>query len=383
MLTTIRLFLWLSLSLLTITASADSTQMAPITVTPGSVISYNGHFVVAPSATNLVLDTGNGGYILFRTVNPTGNINSYTDLGNFNSNGTFSVGSNFNVKSDGTVTTNSNIKATNGTVTASYSSILGSPSSQIGGNLIINGGSWTYLTPGQVGHNNGCWNTGCGDWNSNNNNNFNYSLKTTYGIWSQQGFIVYSSDARIKNVLAVADKNKALDVIQKLKIVDYSYIDHLKGQGVKKGLIAQDVEKIYPNAVSQQIDFIPDIYQFTTDLSLDQGAKELTVGLTKAHGLKVGDEVQIFTSEELIPTTVKVVRVPSPKEFIIGPWTTSIKRIFVYGKKVDDLRVLDYDQLFVIGLGAIQQLASEKDEQDKKIAALEARLQKLELAAHS
>ena len=86
MFTTIRLFLWLSLALLTITASADSGQITPPTVNPNSMYSYNGHFVVAPTGPpNFVLDAGNGGSILFRNDTVTGNIGAYTDLGNFNS----------------------------------------------------------------------------------------------------------------------------------------------------------------------------------------------------------------------------------------------------------------------------------------------------------
>ena len=58
--------------------------------------------------------------------------------------------------------------------------------------------------------------------------------------------------------------------------------------------------------------------------------------------------------------------------------------LFVYGKKVTDFRVLDYDQVFSTGLGAIQALTKKAatqqkiiDEQYKAIEALRAEIKSL------
>ena len=47
------------------------------------------------------------------------------------------------------------------------------------------------------------------------------------------------------------------------------------------------------------------------------------------------------------------------------------RQVFVFGKRVDDFRVVDYDQLFTMNLGATQQLAAENLALKARIAALE------------
>jgi hypothetical protein len=46
-------------------------------------------------------------------------------------------------------------------------------------------------------------------------------------------------------------------------------------------------------------------------------------------------------------------------------------RVFVFGKKVDDFHVVDYDQLFSMNIGATQQLAAENQNLRARLAALE------------
>ena len=46
-------------------------------------------------------------------------------------------------------------------------------------------------------------------------------------------------------------------------------------------------------------------------------------------------------------------------------------RVFVFGKKVDDFHVVDYDQLFSMNIGATQQLAAENENLRARLAALE------------
>jgi hypothetical protein len=46
-------------------------------------------------------------------------------------------------------------------------------------------------------------------------------------------------------------------------------------------------------------------------------------------------------------------------------------QVFVFGKKVDDFHVVDYDQLFSMNIGATQQLAAENQDLRARLAALE------------
>src|SRR5206468_1340406 len=70
------------------------------------------------------------------------------------------------------------------------------------------------------------------------------------------------SDARIKNVTGRSNNAEDLKTLMGLQITDYRLIDSIdKGNKEYKKVIAQEVEKIYPNAVSKLTDVIPDIYK--------------------------------------------------------------------------------------------------------------------------
>jgi hypothetical protein len=51
--------------------------------------------------------------------------------------------------------------------------------------------------------------------------------------------------------------------------------------------------------------------------------------------------------------------------------TVPTSRVFVFGKRVDDFRVVDYDQLFSMNIGATQRLAAENQNLKARIAVLE------------
>jgi hypothetical protein len=53
-------------------------------------------------------------------------------------------------------------------------------------------------------------------------------------------------------------------------------------------------------------------------------------------------------------------------------------KVFVFGKKVDNFRVVDYDQLFSMNIGATQQLAIENETLTKENETLMAENKSLE-----
>ncbi|MBI5412066.1 tail fiber domain-containing protein [Candidatus Peregrinibacteria bacterium] len=185
------------------------------------------------------------------------------------------------------------------------------------------------------------------------------------------------SDARIKNIQDERNPNNDLEALKKLHFIDYKYIDEIKnGSGVKSGLIAQEVEKILPQAVRQTSDFMPDIFQLAKSVKFDGKAKTLTIQIEKAHGLKVGDLVRLVTPEG--NSDFIVSKVLSDTAFVVDGATRSFDQVFVYGKQVKDYRVLDYDQVFTLGLSAMQALDKKVEELTKENADLEARLEKIE-----
>ncbi len=170
------------------------------------------------------------------------------------------------------------------------------------------------------------------------------------------------SDGRIKDVLNKSDTQEDLKIINALEPIEYQYIDKVvKGGQIIRGFIAQEVEKVYPTAVSKIKDFTPNIFVLTKKVFYDSENKEVRLILEKEHDFLVDDIVKIITSEGENKLSVK--EIISEYEFVLGACEKDPgDEILVFGKEVDDFRTLNYDSIFTVGIGAIQELSKKMDE---------------------
>jgi Chaperone of endosialidase len=203
------------------------------------------------------------------------------------------------------------------------------------------------------------------------------------------GFYV-TSDERIKRKVAVSDSRNDLATLMKLQVTDYKYVDSLNAGNVKvKGVFAQQVETIYPQAISKQTNFIPNIYAMSNHAEFNAEKQTLIVTMAKPHNLVVGDKVKLISSTS--GEKPSIVTAVNGNSFTVANWTEKSEKIFVYGKEVNDFRIVDYDRLFTLNLSATQELNKKMEAQQrvidslqaqdaeskKKIAALEAGLSKV------
>jgi Chaperone of endosialidase/Collagen triple helix repeat (20 copies) len=180
------------------------------------------------------------------------------------------------------------------------------------------------------------------------------------------------SDARIKHVIGPSNTASDLATLQKLKVTDYRYIDVVeKGNQQKKGVIAQEVEKVYPEAVRTLSDFIPSVYAMADEVRYNPATQQLTVTVPKPHAFAVGDLVRIIIADAG-NVDKSVAAVLDDRTFVLSAVEKAPGKVFVFGKKVNDFLVVDYDQLFSMNIGATQQLASENQALAKENAALKA-----------
>jgi hypothetical protein len=158
------------------------------------------------------------------------------------------------------------------------------------------------------------------------------------------------SDERIKNIIGQSNSKSDAEIINNIEVTDYTMKDTRKGTKVYKKLIAQQVEEVFPNAVSITTDVIPDVFKMAT-------AK---AGLIDLHtNLTVGEKVKlIFEHSELISTVTEV----SSKGFKVDKFEDG--EVFVYGRQVDDFRTIDYEAVAMLNVSATQ-------ESLKRIKALE------------
>ena len=112
-----------------------------------------------------------------------------------------------------------------------------------------------------------------------------YSVVADYRIAATE-FNAFS-DARIKRVKGRSDAEHDLNTLLGIEITDYTMRDTIaQGNKPYKKVIAQQVEKVYPQAVSKTTGVIPDIYQKAT---VQKGWVKL------ATNLKSGERVKVIT----------------------------------------------------------------------------------------
>lgn len=199
------------------------------------------------------------------------------------------------------------------------------------------------------------------------------------------------SDQRIKQIVDRSSSVSDLDTVMKLQVTNYQMkAQVMKGNPVQKGLIAQEVEKVIPEAVLKSEAYVPEIFELAKQAKYDAESKSLKVTMGKPHGLAVGDMVMITSKDAETDQShyLKVAQVTDEKAFVVGDVAAEIKKAFVFGKQVKDFRSVDYNRVYTTGIGAIQQLKREKDSEIKelkdenealktRVIALEAQTQRL------
>ncbi|MBS1686754.1 MAG: tail fiber domain-containing protein, partial [Bacteroidetes bacterium] len=173
-----------------------------------------------------------------------------------------------------------------------------------------------------------------------------------------------TSDRRIKEIVDISNGPADLATLNRLEVTDFRYKDKVaNGTDLKKGFIAQQVEVNYPEAVHRMTSFIPNVYALAQTAAYDEARQTLTITMDKMHGLAVGDKVKLIT-DKTDKLTAIVSEVISDHTFTVKDVAESAKSVFVYGKEVDDFRVVDYDRIYTLNVSATQELC-------RRIAALE------------
>ena len=134
-----------------------------------------------------------------------------------------------------------------------------------------------------------------------------------------------------------------------IEITDYRYKDVVAHGGAPfKKVIAQQVEKVFPQAVKKQTGEVPDVYKLAT---IKDG------WIVLATDLKQGERVKLIADEAQGVDEVLEVRG--------GAFRTDFKsatgKVFVYGREVKDFRNVDYDAIAMLNVSATQEMQREID----------------------
>jgi hypothetical protein len=176
------------------------------------------------------------------------------------------------------------------------------------------------------------------------------------------------SDARIKDIQGRSDSRADLEKLLQIEVTDYFFKDRIShGDRPQKKVIAQQVEKFYPQAISLHTDVVPDIYR---------KARIANGWVSLATDLKVGDRVRLLGTEAREDGIYEVLEVgESAFRTAFQPEGT---QVFVYGREVKDFRTVDYDAIAMLNVSATQELAKQLATKDAELTKLRAAQSALE-----
>ena len=198
------------------------------------------------------------------------------------------------------------------------------------------------------------------------------SIWCQFGVWS--GSINFVSDERIKTEIVDFDDNYALDLVNKISSYEYYYKDKLNLQSHKTvGFIAQDVKEHYPIAVEEKAEFIPDKQLFAEGIIWEETSDNKYLLSITNYEVEVGTVVKFYCSnnynsdEEIIEEEYITKKREDNKYLFNQKYET----IFIYGKLIYDLNILDKNNIFVLHHPAIQELDRRQKQDKETIKVLE------------
>jgi hypothetical protein len=173
------------------------------------------------------------------------------------------------------------------------------------------------------------------------------------------------SDARHKKLRSYSNGKTDLSLLNQLKVSNYTFIDTVgKGTKMQMGFIAQQVEEIVPEAVNKIQDYIPSVYDMAKSMVYYADAHTLKVTTYKPHDFQAKDEIKLISLDK--EHKVSVDKTIDAHTFIVRNWDKPIDKLFVFGKRVDDFRTVDYDRLFTLGISSIQELSRRVEQLEKE-----------------
>ena len=200
------------------------------------------------------------------------------------------------------------------------------------------------------------------------------SAKFNGNIWVNECYI--NSDIRIKEDIQDINDDSALQKILSIEPKTYKYIDKVeKGYKKEYGFVAQQIQKVLPDAVILEKSYIPNIMTVA-----DYNNKIITL-LHKPINvfIKMKDKIKCFDSNNIC-IEIEVYKIINELTFEIKDLDKEFanNKIFVYGTHIDDFQILSKNHIFTLNVGATQELYRQIKEQEDIINSQEERMNILE-----
>lgn len=223
---------------------------------------------------------------------------------------------------------------------------------------------------------------------------FAFSALFENNIWVSSS-CMFSSDKRIKRNIRDVDPDANLERFQRIKPVTYDYIDG-RSKNQQYGCIADDIMEVFPEVVSVDTQYIPDVMSPVAHVSGKLDGGEVIVAIEQPSSvyqespklLAAGDILRIFCGNRQVDS-VRVVWIspdegracriclylqpePSPSPKPSEP--SEAADIFIYGRQVSDFKSVDYNKLFMSNIAATQALCKKLKAAEARVSSMEAKL---------
>ena len=195
-----------------------------------------------------------------------------------------------------------------------------------------------------------------------------------------EGFAV-SSDQRIKTNIRPLDIQHFINNVEKLDVKNYEFIDKEKyGYHTSNGLIAQEVEQLFPEAVVTKTEYIPNIF----DKFMKIRAGSIITARTGNIPINIGDELVLFSPKgnyviaKVLEYNGILTKLGFANELLAMEFDDK-PTIFIYGIKVDDFKMIKKGYLTNLAIGASSYLINKNKALEKRVAALEDQIKYVEM----
>ena len=190
------------------------------------------------------------------------------------------------------------------------------------------------------------------------------------------------SDRRIKKNIVELDDHESLNLLRKIEVKKYNYIDTDKGLYDVYGFIAQQIDTVKKGIVTKGSCFIPNIMKYYTaeiDTSNNEiiftdlsGCTNISNSVGPSGEIIIRFEVKTQDKEEYNQLDLPLKKVVENKYYFPLPSSNKIESyIFVHGIYVHDFHTLDKHKIFALAFSATQEIDKIQQAEKTKLEAAE------------
>jgi hypothetical protein len=180
------------------------------------------------------------------------------------------------------------------------------------------------------------------------------------------------SDRRTKDIVGTSGHPQDLETLRGIRVVDYRWKTHPNNQRrLVKGVIAQELLSVMPEAISVSSSTVPCVPVQATRVEWQGTDKPLHVEFSEGHGLNGGERIHLEVDGHRIETSVNDV--PDAKSIRVSALDMAAqpKAVVLIGREVKDFLSVDYQQIYMTAISALQEL-------DRRLQGVDQRVQEVE-----